>query len=88
MEKFFGKQIINYCDAVSPAGVEKYFKDNFNQVAVCDSALFAPLRIVYKISPKLGEWCAHKIESFDEKLNSKKWHQKFAGHLIVVVEKK
>jgi ubiquinone/menaquinone biosynthesis C-methylase UbiE len=87
MEKLFGKQIINYCDAVSPAAMEQYFKKNFDQVAITDSALFAPLRIIYKLSPKLGEWCAHWLESFDEKLNTKPWHKKFAGHLIVVVQK-
>ena len=27
-------------------------------------------------------------ESFDEKINSQKWHQKFAGHLIMVVKKR
>jgi len=87
LEKFFGRQIINYCDAVTPKEVERYFKDNFNQTAVTESALFAPLRIVYKLSPKLGEWCAKRLESFDEKLNQKPWHKKFAGHLIVVVTK-
>ena len=88
MEKVFGKQIINYCDAVSPRGVEEYFKNNFNQEATSESTLLAPLRIVYKLSPKLGESSARKLESFDERINQKDWHKKFAGHLIVVVEKK
>ncbi|MCA9361874.1 class I SAM-dependent methyltransferase [Candidatus Kaiserbacteria bacterium] len=88
MEKLFGKQIINYCDSVTPAGMRRYFKQHFNQDAETASALFAPLRIIYKISPKLGSWCARKLEHFDERLNEKVWHQKFAGHLIVLVEKK
>ncbi|MCB9814290.1 class I SAM-dependent methyltransferase [Candidatus Nomurabacteria bacterium] len=88
LEKYFGKPIINYCDAVSPSETEKYFKDNFNVVASTESAMFAPLRIIYKLYPKLGEWCAKRLESFDEKLNQTDWHKKFAGHLIVVIEKK
>lgn len=87
MEKLFGKQIINYCDSVTPDGMQHYFKTNFEHDIITASAMFAPLRIVYKLSPRLGEWLARKIESFDEKLNEKKWHEKFAGHLIMVVEK-
>jgi ubiquinone/menaquinone biosynthesis C-methylase UbiE len=88
MEKFFGKQIINYCDSVTPKGMKVYFKKNFDQEVVTESALFAPLRIIYKISPKLGEWSARKLEKFDKNINDKKWHQKFAGHLVALVEKK
>ena len=88
MEKVFGKEIINYCDAVTPSGMKKYFAKNFECEIETESALFAPLRIVYKISPKLGEKCARKFESFDEKIKKKKCHEKFAGHLIMVVEKK
>ena len=87
MEKAFGKEIINYCDSVSPSGFKKYFKKNFNQDVVTESALFAPLRIVYKLSPSLGEKLARRIEKFDERMNEKKWHQKFAGHLIATVKK-
>lgn len=87
MERLFGKQIINYCDSVTPAGMRKYFKDNFSLDVEMESAMFAPLRIAYKLSPKLGEWAARKIEGFDERINEKGWHKKFAGHLIMVVEK-
>ena len=88
MEKLFGKQIINYCDSVTPDGMKSYFKENFAQEAMIESALFAPLRIAYKLSPKFGEWCARKMECFDESINQKEWHHKFAGHLIVLVDKK
>ena len=88
LEKVFGKEIINYCDSVTPAGIKRYFKINFGQEALTSSALFAPLRIAYKLSPKFGEWSARRLERFDERINEKPWHQKFAGHLIVVVEKK
>lgn len=88
MEKAFGKQIINYCDAVTPHEMEIYFKEHFdNQTVVTESALLAPLRLVYKLSSRLGEWCARRLESYDDVLNSKAWHKKFAGHLIMVVKK-
>ncbi|MCB9816306.1 class I SAM-dependent methyltransferase [Candidatus Nomurabacteria bacterium] len=88
MEKVFGKEIINYCDSVTPAGMRAYFKKNFDQDAETASAMFAPLRILYKISPGVGEWFAHRLERFDERLNKKAWHQQFAGHLILTVKKK
>ena len=87
MEKLFGKEIINYCNFVTPSGMEWYFGDNFKKIVKTESTLFAPLRIVYKIKPSWGEALARKFETLDEKINTKKWHQKFAGHLIVTVKK-
>lgn len=87
MEALFGKQIINYCDSVSPRGMGRYFRKHFNLTVKTDSAMFAPLRIVYKLSPKAGEWCARKLERFDDWINDHAWHQKFAGHLVMIVEK-
>lgn len=87
MEKIFGKQIINYCDFVTPAEMRKIFAPYDVEVTI-ESALFAPLRLIYKISPKLGERCARKWESLDDALSQKAWYHKFAGHLIVTVKKK
>jgi ubiquinone/menaquinone biosynthesis C-methylase UbiE len=88
MEKVFGKEIINYCDFVSPAGMESYINEHFGYATKTESALLAPLRLVYKVSPKLGKAAAKKAEKLDESFNQKDWHKKFAGHLIMTAKKK
>lgn len=46
--------------------------------------LFAPLRIIYKISESLAEQVARFLESFDNEMARKSWMAPFSGHLVII----
>jgi ubiquinone/menaquinone biosynthesis C-methylase UbiE len=50
-------------------------------------AMFAFLRIIYKINYKLGRNCARIIEPYDKLFCDKAFLRAFAGHLIGIVQK-
>lgn len=88
MEKLTGRQMVNYCDFVSPNEIRKIFKREFGLDAETETVLFSPLRLVYRLNNDWGRSLARKIEKFDENLAKQKWWQPFGGHLIVIVRKK
>jgi SAM-dependent methyltransferase len=86
-EKLFRQPLPNYCNFTTPRATKKIFKEKFGLEAKTYGVLFAPIRIVYKVIPFLGEKMAREIEGLDNWLSRKKWWQPFAGHLIAVVKK-
>lgn len=90
LEKLGIKELPNYCDFRTPDSIRKFFtsKLNINNNNIhTGGVLFASTRLAYKISPKFGQWFAHKIENLDNILSIKPWHQKFSGYLVLVVKK-
>ncbi len=90
LEKLHIKQLPNYCNFRTPNSIRNFL--TLKNIAPSSNietygVLFAPVRLVYKISRKLGEWFSRKIEAFDESLTSSAFHKKFAGYLVLVVRK-
>jgi SAM-dependent methyltransferase len=88
LEKLAGRPMVNYCDFVTPDGIKRLFKKEFDQTVETEAVLFSPLRLAYRINAGWGRRAAQMIEKFDDYLAGKKWWQPFAGHLIVVIKKK
>jgi ubiquinone/menaquinone biosynthesis C-methylase UbiE len=88
LEKLAGRPMVNYCDFVTPAGIKRLFKDEFDLDIETKAMLFSPLRLIYKINAGWGRRSALALEKLDGYLAGKKWWQPFAGHLAAVVRKK
>ncbi len=90
LEKMKIKELPNYCNFSSPKKVREFLVNKGiaqNKSIETTGVLFAPFRIMYKISRKVGEIFARRFEWFDEWISQKKWHKKFAGYLVLLIQK-
>src|SRR5207237_938932 len=49
--------------------------------------MFAPLRIIYKLHPRLGAWMARRLSQIDDSFSTRRWNIPFAGHLVLVAQR-
>jgi ubiquinone/menaquinone biosynthesis C-methylase UbiE len=71
----------------TPASVRtKLQQAGFSDVAV-HGAMFAPLRILHKISHKLGRAVGKVVMPYEATLSDNAWTRPFAGHLIAIARR-
>ena len=71
----------------TPASVQaKLRQAGFAQVAV-HGAMFAPLRIVHKVSHGLGRAAGKVVMPHEAALSDSAWTRPFAGHLIAIARR-
>lgn len=72
-----------HCEFFSPAEAVRELRDaGFVDVAV-QGRMFAFLRPLWRIAPKVAARIARSIERFDDVVHNWQWTRPFAGHLIV-----
>jgi SAM-dependent methyltransferase len=81
------RPVASHCFFTTPRALKQFFSKQFGLVAETKGVLLAPLRIVYKVSEKLGRKLAVWLESLDAKLEHSTWHAPLAGHLIAIIRK-
>jgi ubiquinone/menaquinone biosynthesis C-methylase UbiE len=82
-----GKEYSNsnpFCEFFTPGSAEHALKAAGFAHARTEGRLLAPLRIVYKMSGKLGTKMAEKLERIDDGMHRWGWTKRFAGHLIAI----
>lgn len=73
-----------YCLFLTPGEAERDLrKAGFVNVRT-EGRLFAPLRIAYKVSDKLGGALASAMEGMDDRLHRMRWVRGLAGHLVAI----
>jgi SAM-dependent methyltransferase len=73
-----------HCEFTTPgATVRELTGAGWEKVDV-HGRMFAPLRIAYKVHPKLGRALAAVVERGERWLADRPWHVPLAGHLLVV----
>lgn len=72
-----------HCEFVTPAQVRRDLCGLGVKDIQCTGRLILPLRIVYRIHPALGAWCARWCYPSDLQLSRYRWVTALAGHLIV-----
>lgn len=90
LEKLGIKELPNYCDFKTPASTKKFLESRLGlnkDQAHTQGVLFAPTRLAYKISQSFGQWFSRHFEKLDNSLLSQKWHQPFAGYVVLIVKK-
>ena len=76
-----------HCEFVTPDGVEWALKAAGAGEVQTYGRLFGPIRMGYKIDPRLGRFVAGSLSSFDDALSQMRWMIPFAGHLVVIAFK-
>lgn len=49
--------------------------------------MLAPLRLAYKVHPRLGSGLSRRIDRIDDAVSIRPWHVPVAGHLVVTARK-
>jgi SAM-dependent methyltransferase len=76
-----------HCEFVTPPMVERDLRRaGFTDVTTV-GRLFGPVRLVYKVSPRLARGLARRIERWDDALSSRRAMRRFGGHLICTATK-
>lgn len=71
----------------TPASVAaKLRAAGFSQVAV-HGAMVAPLRVLYKLSPRVAGRLARQTMPHEERLSDSTWNKALAGHLIAIARR-
>jgi ubiquinone/menaquinone biosynthesis C-methylase UbiE len=73
-----------FCEFFTPGKAERALKEaGFDEVST-QGRLFGPIRLVYKLSRRLGSRLAAMIEKLDDRIHRRKWPRAVAGHLIAI----
>lgn len=88
LERFFGKLLKCHTEFETPSSLKKLFKQSGYDKIEIHSAMFAALRIVYKIYRPLGEFSARFLEQLDRSLSDNSILRPFSGHLIGIAKRK
>lgn len=82
-----GKSPENHVEFETPATLRKKLKmAGFSNVEI-HGAMWAPLRIIFKVSPKVAEDISRKMSGMDRIISDSPFVRAFAGHLIVVARR-
>lgn len=73
-----------FCEFFTPSEAERLLREAGFATARTEGRLFAPLRIVYKLSGALGSRVAAAAEVLDDRVHGWRWTRPFAGHLIAI----
>jgi SAM-dependent methyltransferase len=76
-----------HCEFVTPGQVRRDLEFLGGQNIECVGRLILPLRVVYRIHPRLGRLFARGLKKIDLKLARFSWLTPFAGHLIVTTRR-
>jgi ubiquinone/menaquinone biosynthesis C-methylase UbiE len=86
-KRWFGKNLTCHTEMTTPKKLRQLlFSAGFTEIEV-HGAMIAPLRIVYKLSPWLGDKCARFLAPIDKVLTNGPLLRAFAGHLIAWAKK-
>jgi ubiquinone/menaquinone biosynthesis C-methylase UbiE len=73
-----------FCEFFTPRKAERELREaGFDDVST-EGRLFGPIRLVYKLSRRLGSRVAAMIEKLDDRIHRRKWPRAVAGHLIAI----
>lgn len=82
-----GQNAENHVEFETPVALKKKLERcGFSNVEV-HGAMLAPLRIIYKFSPALGEYIGKRIFKSDETISDLAPLRAFSGHLIVIARR-
>lgn len=73
-----------FCEFFTPGKARRLLREAGFAEARTEGRLLAPLRLAYKLSPRLGGRLAAALERFDDRLHRQSWTRPFAGHLIAI----
>jgi ubiquinone/menaquinone biosynthesis C-methylase UbiE len=77
----------NHVEFETPSALKRKLVDcGFADVEI-HGAMWAPLRILFKVSPPVGEYVGRKLLKFDEVLSDTGTLRAFAGHLVVIARR-
>lgn len=87
LEKIFNKSQTCHVEFTTPNDLRNTLRFiGFKKVEI-HGAMFAFLRIIYKLSNKLGTTWARKLDGYDKLFNDHGWLRPLAGHLIGIAQK-
>lgn len=77
-----------FCEFYTPSEAEAELERAGFANARTEGRLFGPIRLVYRLSNRLGERVAAVIEPLDDRVHRWRWTRRFAGHLIAIAERR
>jgi ubiquinone/menaquinone biosynthesis C-methylase UbiE len=87
LQRIFKKPPACHVEFTTPNDLRNTFRTiGFKNVEI-HGAMFAFLRIIYKLSNKLGKIWALKLDRYDKLFNDHPWSRLFSGHLIGIAQK-
>ena len=73
-----------FCEFFTPGKARRLLREAGFAEAHTEGRLLAPIRLAYKLSPRLGRRLAASLERFDDRLHRQGWTRPVAGHLIAI----
>jgi ubiquinone/menaquinone biosynthesis C-methylase UbiE len=73
-----------HCEFTTPADIDKEVREAGFSSAVHYGVLFAPMRILYKLSTGLASRIALALEPIDDAISLRRGMRAFAGHLVTI----
>ena len=73
-----------HCEFTTPSGIDRELREAGFSSAVHHGVLFAPMRMLYKLSTSLASRLAPALEPIDDAISLRRSMRAFAGHLVTI----
>ena len=78
---------VPHCEFTTPSQIDRQVREAGFSEASHYGVLFAPMRVLYKLSSRLASRIAPKLEPLDDAICAKRGMTPFAGHLVTVARR-
>jgi ubiquinone/menaquinone biosynthesis C-methylase UbiE len=78
---------VPHCEFTTPKQIDRWVREAGFSEAVHYGVLFAPMRMLYKVSSRVASRVAPKLEPVDDAICAKPVMRPFAGHLVTVARR-